>query len=169
MKVALLLLFTCFTGITTSVWGQPVNDLRVKVDTATGGYVILSTSFHWEFGGSVGQPVHDLHTDAGKDAVGVFKAISFTWQSDNSYVGTIRWYAQRPVVVFSLSLPQGAQHGAVTFPVLRRMPKLPYQFSYHNRIFPLPQFILEETSTPWLLFNDNADACVISPASDFMV
>jgi hypothetical protein len=139
------------------------------VDPGSGDYTITSAALQWTFGGSIGQPVHDLRTATGKDAIGAFKTISFTWRSGNAYTGTIRWYAQQPVVLFSLSLPEGARQGTVTFPVFTTIPQLPYNFSYHNRIFPLPQFFLEQTSTPWLLFNDSAHACVISPASDFIV
>jgi hypothetical protein len=176
MKIALpLLLSLYFTGMTVSGWAQPlpapppVNDIRVKVDPVSGGYAITSAVLHWTFEGSIGQPVRDLHTLAGKDSVGTFKAVSFSWKSGNAYTATIRWYAQQPVVIFSMSLPEGSRQGIVTFPVFKKIPSLPYSFSYHNRIFPLPQFFLEETSTPWLLFNDHADACVLSPASDFMV
>lgn len=170
MKTALpLLLLIHFTGMTISAWAQPLNDIHVKVDPASGDYTITSADMGWTFGGSVGQPVQGLHTAAGKDAVGTFRSISFTWKGGNAYIGSIRWYAQRPVVIFSLSLPEGAQQGITTFPMFTAVPQLPYSFSYHNRIFPLPQFFLEETSTPWMLFNDSADACVISPASDFIV
>src|SRR5690606_5709030 len=30
-------------------------------------------------------------------------------------------------------------------------------------------YFLEETATPWMLFNDQATACILSPASDFIV
>ena len=175
MKIILpLSLSICLTGMTASAWPQllpeqPINDIRVNVDPGSGGYTVASAALDWTFGGSVGQPVHDLRTIGGRDEIGTFKAISFSWTNGIACVGTIRWYLQRPVVLFSLSLPDGSRQGTTSFPLLTTMPKLPYRFSYHNRIFPLPQFFLEQTSSPWMLFNENADACVISPASDFIV
>ncbi|HVU58279.1 MAG TPA: hypothetical protein VHD83_24630 [Puia sp.] len=166
MKIVLLLLLS-FCVVSSPA--ESLNDIHVKVDAASGDFAVTSAVLGWRFAGSVGQAVHDLRTVDGKDAIGMFKATSFTWKSNNTYIGTIRWYVQRPVVVFSLSLPEGSQHGTVAFPVFKAPPQLPYKFSYHNRIFPLPQFFLEQTSTPWMLFNDSAEACVISPASDFIV
>ena len=72
-------------------------------------------------------------------------------------------------MLFDLILPEGAQESPVAFPEFTSIPELPFRFSYHNHIFALPQFLLEETSTPWMLYNDHAQACVISPVSDFMV
>lgn len=164
MKVLLsLLLSVCLT--------VPVlaGNIHVKIDTASGDYTVTSDILNWTFGGSIGQPLHHLQSLHGKDAIGMYDEYRFSWQRDIHYQSSIRWYAQTPVVIFSWSLPNGTQQAPATFPVFTTIPRLPYRFSYHNRIFPLPQFILEQTSTPWMLFNDSADACVLSPASDFIV
>ena len=157
-------------GINLSLSAQPKGDINVQVDSKTGNYTLSSSRLNWTWGGSVGQPLNYLKQAKGTDAIGEYTSLSFQWKTNNDYTGTIRWYAKSPVVLFSLSTPKGAtDQSTVAFPDFTIVPGSLYQFSYHNRIFPLPQFFLEETSTPWLFFNDKKDACVISPASDFMV
>lgn len=150
-------------------FSQIKNDIEVSADARSGEYSVRAASLNWIFRGSVGQPLQDLKSESGTDALGAYKAIRFKWKNNNNYAARIRWYAQQPVVLFDLILPEGAQESPVAFPEFTSIPELPFRFSYHNHIFALPQFLLEETSTPWMLYNDHAQACVISPASDFMV
>lgn len=162
---SLLLILTVFV-----VSAQKENTIQVKVNPQNGDYTITSSFLHYSIGGSIHQPLNDVQTINGKDAAGEYKSIRFTWKNNLKYTGSIRWYTQRPVVIFDWTLPDGCtQQSPAAFPDFTSLPALPYRFSYHNRIFPLPQFFLEETSTPWMLFNGNADACLISPASDFIV
>jgi hypothetical protein len=49
------------------------------------------------------------------------------------------------------------------------VPSSLFHFSYRNDVFSPPDFKLNETSTPWLLFDGQKNACVISPASDFII
>ncbi len=168
-----LLRFVCIIilfGFKLALLAQPHADISVVVDAKTGNYNVHSSKLNWTWSGSVGMPLKNLKQEKGTDAMGEFKAVSFEWESNNQYAGNIRWYATSPVVLFSLSTPSGANgQSTEAFPDFTGVPSSLYHFSYHNRIFPLPQFFLEETSTPWLFFNDKMDACVVSPASDFMV
>ena len=159
-----------FSVLTILSLAAPSGDINVTVDSKTGSYTVRSTSLNWQWSGSVGQPLDEVKKTNGKDAIGAYTSLSFQWETNNLYVGNIRWYATSPVVMFSLSTPKGANGQSVeAFPDFTQMPDSLYHFSYHNRIFPLAQFFLEETSTPWLFFNDRNDACILSPASDFMV
>jgi len=168
--------FRCFlfililTGIHQALQAQALGDISVNVDAKTGAYIIRSAKLQWTWSGSVGQPLKNLEHEKGVDAIGQYSSVSFDWKSNNGYTASIRWYATSPVVLFSLSTPHGAAgQSTEPFPDFTIVPDSLYHFSYHNRIFPLPQFFLEETATPWLFFNDKMDACAISPASDFMV
>ena len=153
-----------------SLSAQTKSDIEVQVNSGTGIYSVSSTSLQWTMSGSIGQPLQNVKRGTGRDAVGAYTSVSFQWQTNNLYQGTIRWYAASPVVLFALTTPNGANgQSTEAFPDFTSMPKSLYQFSYHNRIFPLAQFFLEETSTPWLFFNDKNDAAILSPASDFIV
>jgi hypothetical protein len=143
--------------------------LNVTIEPHSGSYVIAAPEQHWIFKGSIGQPMNDVHFSQGHDSIGWYKAVSFKWQNQINYVGTIRWYRQRPVLLFILTLPQGAKQSIVPFPAFTSLPDSLYHFSYKNDVFAAPLFSLEQTSTPWLLFDGNDNACVISPASDFIV
>lgn len=162
-----IITFICMTGI---VVAQTNEDITVQVDPATGSYKISSMKLGWTFGGNIGKPVKNVEQKKGKDSVGAYTSLTFQWETNNLYKGSIRWYNGKPVVLFSLTTPNGSNgQPAIPFPDFTTIPASLHPYSYHNRIFPLPQFFLEETSTPWLFFNDKKDACVISPASDFMV
>ncbi|MDP4285266.1 MAG: hypothetical protein Q8891_12640 [Bacteroidota bacterium] len=171
MKITIsLLLLIFFSGMNFSVSAQSKEDISVKVNSKSGSYTITSNDLKWKFSGSIGQPLGDLQFATGSDAVGTFKSYTFNWKSNNDYVGSIRWYAKSPVVIFSLSIPKGATgQSPVAFPEFTTIPVSLYHFSYHDVDFSTPEFTLNETSTPWLLFDNNKNACVISPASDFIV
>lgn len=145
-------------------------DIQVQLDAATGTYTVSSSSLHWRFRGSTGKKLSGVMHKQGKDLVGDYQAITFNWVSNNEYTGTIRWYHDQPVVFFDISTPKGS-HGTSLekFPDFTSFPENCYPFSFHNRIFPLAQYVLEETSTPWLFFNDKKEAYILSPASDFIV
>ncbi len=145
-------------------------DIRVSVEAATGTYTVSSASLHWTFKGSTGKRLSGLIQKRGKDATGAYQSIRFNWESGNYYTGTIRWYDNRPVVFFDISTPRGSNGISLEkFPDFTSFPGDCYPFSFHNRIFPLAQYVLEETSTPWLFFNERKDAYILSPASDFIV
>lgn len=152
-----------------SAFGRTSESINVTVEPHSGSYVITSPEQHWIFKGSIGQPMNKVHFSQGHDTIGWYKAVSFKWQNQVSYVGTIRWYRQHSVVLFNLTLPQGAKQSIVPFPAFTTLPDSLYHFSYKNDVFAVPQFSLEQTSTPWLFFDGNDNACVISPASDFIV
>lgn len=143
--------------------------VQVSVDKQTGTYTISSRDPDWTFKGSVGRSLNDLKTTQGMDRIGAYKEITFQWNGDNFYQGSIRYYQQVPVVMFSLTVPNGAQHIDAAFPEFTSFPRFMHPFSYADKVFAPHQFKLAQTSTPWLFFNDSDKAFIISPASDFMV
>lgn len=169
MKIKLLVIISlCCIFFDASA--QSGSAIKVTVSAANGTYVVSTPLLKGAFIGRIGARLHGLKYLNGKDGIGPYRMISFAWEQDLSYTGSIRWYSNSPVIIFSWTVPDGSGgQRPVKFPQFTGIPRLPYHFSYHNHIFPLPEFYLEETSTPWLLFNEDLDACVISPASDFMV
>ncbi len=165
-----LLLFLCFLFFSFSSFAAKGNEGISVSLLPSGKYTVSCQELHLNFSGSLPAKPTSVFSSKGKDEVGNFKSISFNWKSDNEYTGAIRWYDQKPVVIFSVTLPKGAGGNApFSFPDFDAIPKSLHHFSYHNDVFSAPEFSLEQTSTPWLLFDNDYNACVISPASDFIV
>lgn len=173
-KYILSYIFMMFILINSSfaiphVSDKPMTDISVKVNQQNGDYTITSDNPRWVFRGSIGQALENIKSVEGKDAIGDYKEISFQWKSDNLYTGSIRYYRHIPVAFFSLDVPHGAKHIGATFPSFTSFPQSMHPFSYQNEVFAPHQFKLSQISTPWLFFNDQDEAFIISPASDFMV
>lgn len=149
---------------------QDSNGIRVSVNQQTGTYSIRTAKPDWSFSGSVGQKLSNVHSGQGKDSIGTYHETSFQWSSDNAYTGSIKWYEQVPVVLFSLTTPEGADHIRTPFPDFQTFPKSMHHYSFKDNVFAPPAFNrLTKTSTPWLFFNDRDEAFILSPASDFIV
>lgn len=164
-----VLFFIIFIFAISGVSARTKKPVSVRVNAKTGNYQIISNTTPFTFSGTIGKPLQDLQTTSGADSIGSFHSISFTWKSDNSYKGIIRWYDDKPVILFSLITPGGAAKSPEAFPHFTKIPASLMQFSYHDNVFAAPEFKLNQTSTPWLLFNKKMDAVIISPASDFIV
>jgi hypothetical protein len=52
---------------------------------------------------------------------------------------------------------------AIRFPRFTEFPKNLHHFSYKNEVFAPRSFALEQTGTPWLLFDDQQRTVVLSP------
>ena len=144
----------------------------VSVDEASGNYTVTDRSPAWTFTGSVGARLSEVTTTQGRDKVGRYQELSFQWQSDQPdhqpYRGTIRRYAARPVLLFSLTAQKAAAKLGTDFPNFTTFPQL-HSMSYDDGAFSPHVFRLAHTATPWVLFDDKAQTAVLSPASDFIV
>ncbi|HEU0228886.1 MAG TPA: hypothetical protein VFQ86_14200, partial [Arachidicoccus soli] len=166
----LFLFFILFrTNVFAKTGHEKNNEIKVEVNQQTGNYSISSNILHWRFSGTVGQAVSSLKKTSGKDNYGIFHQISFQWKADNHYIASIKYYQTRPIVLFSLNIPEGANHINLKFPDFTEFPKDLQKFSYANNVFAPHQFKLNNTSTPWLFFDNKDNAFILSPASDFIV
>ena len=144
--------------------------IEVSVNQQTGNYSIHTSESDWSFSGSVGKKLSNVKSAQGQDSIGNFHETSFEWTSDNTYTGSIKWYEQVPVVMFSLTTPKGADKVQETFPDFQTFPKSMHHYSFKDNVFAPPAFNrLTKTSTPWLFFDDRDQAFILSPASDFIV
>ncbi len=166
----LFLFFILFrTNVFAKTGHEKNNEIKVEVNQQTGNYSISSNILHWRFSGTVGQAVSSLKETSGKDNYGIFHQVSFQWKADNHYIASIKYYQTRPIVLFSLNIPEGANHINLKFPDFTEFPKDLQKFSYANNVFAPHQFKLNNTSTPWLFFDNKDNAFILSPASDFIV
>lgn len=144
--------------------------VSAQLDEATGNYRIAATNPQWTFSGTLGGAAHDLRKANGQDRIGAYQQMTFSWQAgDNPLEGVIRLYQDRPLILFQYKYLKTASPASVGFPSFTGVPAGLHHFSYRNGAFAAPQFVLGQYGTPWLLFDDKANAAVISPASHFII
>ena len=144
--------------------------VSAQLDAATGNYSISADNPNWSFSGTLTSPASGVRKAAGQDSIGAYQQLTFTWQNGETPLeGTIRLYQQHPLVLFQYKFLKAANPASVDFPSFTGIPAHLRHFSYRNGPFAAPQFELGQYGTPWLLFDGNANAAVISPASHFII
>ena len=144
--------------------------LSVQLDAATGGYRLVSQNPPWTFAGNLGGALKDVATRDGQDAAGSYQVISFAWNSGSiPLTGQIQLYSEKPLALFTQTCGTATPVPPAPFPDFTNVPSALHVFSYGHHEFAPPKFTATEISTPWLLFDDQANSFVISPASHFLV
>lgn len=144
--------------------------ISVSIEAATGAYKVSAIHPAWSFAGKLGSAASAVEQSAGRDRIGPYRETTFKWQSAGiPLAGTIRLYQDRPLILFSYKYLKPASPPSVAFPSFTSIPEHLSHFSYRNRPFAPPQFTLGQYGTPWLFFDSEADAMVISPASHFII
>ena len=140
------------------------------IDQRSGRYQVLSRELNWTFTGQLGDSASQIRIKDGRDRLGIYRELRFSWRRQAPLTGSIRVYAGRPVVLFSITSKQPVSDAAaIRFPRFTQFPKDLHHFSYKNEEFAPRNFALEQTATPWLLFDDRLRAVVVSPASNYMI
>ena len=151
-------------------FSAPQTGLSVRIDAGRGDYEIVSKNPAWTFGGSLKTPLQKTATARGQDNVGDYQQINFEWQAGELPMsGSIRIYDDEPLAVFSQTSGAATELPPAAFPAFTKLPDALHVFSYGHLNFAPPEFSATEIATPWLLFDDRANAFIISPASHFMV
>lgn len=149
---------------------SPVSTIAARVDESTGNYSVTWKRTAWTLRGSVPGPLREVALSPGADALGRYQEISFAWQEgDLPLRGRIRVYEEQPLVLFSDTCETATKLPPVPFPNFTNVPANLHIFSHSLKEFAVPQFAANEISTPWLLFDDNANAFMISPVTNFFV
>ncbi len=144
--------------------------LAAQMNSNSGDYQIRSQNPSWKFSGSLAAPLKNLKSAGGFEDLGDYRQISFDWQAGQVPMsGSIRIYNGKPVALFSQTCDDTSETPPAAFPAFTKLPKALHVFSYDNFNFAPPDFGASETSTPWLLFDNQDNAVIISPASHFMV
>ncbi len=140
----------------------------VAVD-ANGSYQVSAKEPGWRFMGSLPSPAQNIVSGKDKDAVGDYQQLSFAFtDAERPMTGMIRLYDGNNLVLFSQTSPQASDTAPSPFPNFTTLPQGLFSFSYQNKVFSPPSFSLEKASTPWLLFDRQDHALVMSPASHFI-
>ncbi|HUZ46202.1 MAG TPA: hypothetical protein VMW54_06155 [Terriglobia bacterium] len=144
--------------------------IAVHLNKTSGQYQIVSQDPAWSFGGSLGSGASSVRKATGHDRVGAYREIAFTWRSGELPLrGIIRLYQNQRLLLFRYTYLKPASPPAVAFPSFTQIPGHLDHFSYEDRAFSPPQFVLGQYGTPWLFFDPSDNAMVISPASHFII
>ena len=146
--------------------------VTVVMDEGTGEYAVesKSTGAGWMFSGSLRQALKNVKTVEIAEEAGMGPA-SHVVQGELSDDVTvaIRVFDDLPNVIFSWTTKHGTEVAPVVFPSFNALPGKLHALSYSENHFADPSFTLQETSTPYVLFDDAANTAVISPAKNFLV
>ena len=143
--------------------------LRVAIDPS-GAYQVAASASHWTLAGKLPGLVADIKTVPGTDALGKYQELAFAWKDgERDLTGTIRLYDAGNLVLFSDTMTQGSAKPASPFPDFTSVPDGWFRFSYQDENFSPPQFQLGTTSSPWLFFDAQDHALIVSPASHFTI
>ena len=165
---SMALVVVALTGVNKAAGADADASLRATVNPNTGVYTLRGISPAWTFTGTLPPPLQALHHTMGKDRLGTYKQVRFTWLYQGKLVsGAIRTYTSTPVAQFILTFQQATAHPQLAFPDFTSQPRGLHILSYRNTAFAPPQFSAGQSGTPWLLFDRHDNAAIISPAKHF--
>jgi hypothetical protein len=162
-------LFLPAASFAQSVQIKSTAGITARLDETSGHYEIVSRQPDWTFAGELGQPATNAVINSGIDRIGTYQEIHFQWQAGIPVSGSIRVYDSRAVSLLTLTCARAADKLPVMFPRFTSFPAGLHHFSFEEKVFAPPVFKLETNGTPWLLFDDRANAALISPADNFMI
>jgi len=138
----------------------------VTVD-ASGRYSVVFKNPSWTFAGNLGAPAAGIAVATGSDALGSYTETSFTYTASGARQGRIRAYDRTPVVVFG-EKNAAAVTNTRNFPRLTTVPALAHHLTYSDLAF--GEYTLQglTADSPWIYFDDSANAFILSAASHFM-
>ncbi|HEX4594812.1 MAG TPA: hypothetical protein VH157_11085 [Bryobacteraceae bacterium] len=116
----------------------------------------------WIFSGSIGAHLDEIDVASGSDSIGAWQEITLYYGFRNS---AIRLYDGRAIVLFSTQYGEAGPNAAA-FPHFSSFPQNLFTFSYDG----VWSYAFNSLSTrsPWLFYDSQANAFLLSPASNFM-
>ncbi|HEY1354666.1 MAG TPA: hypothetical protein VGF67_34070 [Ktedonobacteraceae bacterium] len=140
--------------------------IQVRVDL-TGTYTITARRPGWTFSGNVGHPLSSLTLAGGRDRLGRYQEIRFTYRGHVARADSIRTYTAHPTTVLLRSTYLAASSNSEPFPIFTTYPRALFHLSYHGS-FGVYSFQLHAGDSPWLFFDAHANAFLLSAAANFL-
>ena len=134
---------------------------------SNGVYTVSFVSPAWSFTGYSTNGFANRVTSSGLDAIGSYSEITFNYTNAVGHAAGVRLYNNLPVVLFS-DTALASTINDLAFPHLAAYPANLNHISFGNT-FSLYNFNTLFGDSPWLFFETNADAFIISAATNFMV
>ena len=135
--------------------------LRVSV-YGSGRYEVTVANPGWIFAGSVGASLDGITLDRGNDSMGSWQEIAFSYGFQSS---AIRLYDQRAIVLFSNQYWQDSANSG-GFPHFTTYPQNLFTFTFGGLW--AYTFNSLNARSPWLFYDSQSNAFLMSPASNFM-
>jgi hypothetical protein len=130
-----------------------------------GEYTVESTDPPFRFGGNLDSYLTDLGTGSGADRIGRYQQISFRYQTNGARAASLRLYADRPVVLFSIQYLEPAPN-LLRFPGLTTYPRNLFHLAFDG-LFGAYRYDLLAGDSPWVFFDGQANTFILSAASHF--
>jgi len=122
----------------------------------------------WMFG-SAWKGSCDAFTE-GTDNIGRFFQTTIHLQSqDVPLTERIRKYRDRPISLFSVTYEAASPRAVVEFPDFDHLPPKFHVMSFRDQVFTPPAFNARDSGSPWVIFDDDGNTFIISPASHFLI
>ncbi len=131
-----------------------------------GSYIIAVNEPTWTFAGDTGRPLSNLAAGTGRDGIGEYREVRFTYSEGGPREAAIRLYLEKPIILFTVRYLATAEN-ASPFPILTTYPRGLDHLTY-NGIFGIYSFNRLAEDSPWVFFDSDANTFVLSPASSFM-
>jgi hypothetical protein len=142
--------------------------VSVRVDPQ-GHYFVIFSNPAFTFAGSLGSAAASIKEQSGADAVGKYHEVTFTSASPVAQTDGIRAYDSLPAVVFTVTYPAGATNPVAPFPTFDTQPQLPYHITYSDSApFAPVTFDVLTPDSPFVFFDGNANAFILSAATNFL-
>lgn len=162
-------------GVDAATTISTSSNITVTADSS-GAYSVKLQDPEWLFAGDIGRPLADITINCGTDNIGDYDEIDFNYTVDAPAAGAnlqatsrqagIRAYHKKPIVLFVAQYLDDASNTA-PFPQLTTYPQGLFHLTYRG-IFGHYDFNQFGADSPWLFFDSDANAFILSPASDFM-
>ena len=134
-----------------------------------GSYTVVTQTPSWRFAGTVGHRLTHITVTNGRDSIGDYHEIGFSYQATVGRHSGIRAYIEKPVVVFTTTYLATAPNSE-PFPILQVYPRLSYHLSYQDTAFGTYLFNgANAGDSPCLYFDTQAHSFLLSPAANFQV
>jgi hypothetical protein len=153
-------------GVGGTSSAAPPSGARISID-AQGRYTVTFPRPAWTFGGSVGVAPSHVTNGTGSDRLGAYSEVTFAYADPAAKTAGIRAYLGAPVVLFTVSY-DAASPNTSPFPKLSTVPSVPYHLTYGDVEFAPYSFSKLTADSPWVYFDGEANAFVLSAASHFM-
>jgi len=139
--------------------------VRAVVDDS-GSYSIQQADFDWKLKGR--GPFRVSKRVEGSDRLGDYSEYRLEWNPPSKLTGRIRVYGTAQTVLFTISTPTATTQ-LPQFPSFHQIPDALHVLSYRELPYAPHAWSGEQNGTPWVLFDEAGDTCVLSAASDFLV
>src|SRR5439155_26073326 len=143
---------------------EPATVVTLTV-TPGGEFTVESSDPAFRFGGNLNSYITDLSTSSGVDRLGRYQEIGFRYLINGVRAASMRVYADRPAVLFSVKYLDAAPN-VLRFPGLTTYPRDLFHLTFDG-LFGGYRYDLLSSDSPWVFFDGQANTFILSPASHF--